>query len=102
MKRVILPSRDEMLSRLGKVDSNPHLQKNFYPLLLEEAGEEKASGGVAMMVLQAIHRYAADMPPLMGQLLLVQAPQFIEALVKDPEAAAEAKGFLRGAISAAK
>lgn len=99
-KVITLPAREEMLDRLKKVSDNSHMQERFYPILLKHAGEEKVAQGVVMMLALAIHDYVEGMPPMMSNLMYMQAPQFIEALVDDKEVAQQAKTFLEEALSA--
>ena len=101
-KVITLPNRDEMLERLVKVSDNSHLQERFYPILLKQAGQERVAQGIVMMLALAIHDYVEGMPPVMANLMYMQAPDFIDALVSDPETAKEAKGFLKEALSATK
>lgn len=86
-----LPNKDEMLARLKAVDDNSHLQQKFYPRLLKDAGSQKVPMGVVMMLTLAIHDYTQGMPPMMANILSMRVPDFIDALIPDPKAAAEAK-----------
>jgi len=93
-KVAILPNRDEMFGRLVRVSDEQHLQDCFYPILLRQAGQGREALGVVMMLTLAIRDYTKDMPSMVG-LLNGMAPDFIDALIVDPEIAAEAKRFLR-------
>jgi hypothetical protein len=88
MSNVILPERDNMLKRLLAVSNEPHFQERLYPALINHAGRELAPTGVLMMLSLAIYDYCAEMPPIMGCLVNMHIPAFIDALVTD-EAAAE-------------
>ncbi|MEX2145048.1 MAG: hypothetical protein WD712_01590 [Candidatus Spechtbacterales bacterium] len=101
-KVITLPNRDEILARLVKVSDNSHLQERFYPILLKQAGQELVAQGIVMMLVLAIHDYVEGMPPVMANLMYMEAPGFIDALVSDPETAEEAKSFLKEALSATK
>ena len=101
-KVITLPNRDEMLERLVKVSDNSHLQERFYPILLKQAGQERVALGIVMMLALATHDYVKGMPAVMANLMYMQAPGFIDALVSDPETAKEAKGFLKEVLSATK
>lgn len=92
-KTFILPSREEMLQRLLKVDDNSHLQQKFYPLLAKHCGEQKVAQGVVIMLQLAIHDYTQGLPAMMVSLLNMQMSNFIDALCPDEEIAAEAKAF---------
>src|SRR3989338_1204034 len=101
-KVIALPNREEMLARLIKVSDNSHLQERFYPILLKAAGQERVPQGIVMMLALAIHDYTEGMPPMMANLMYMQAPGFIDALVTDPEAAQEAKGLLQEVLGGNK
>ena len=101
-KVITLPNREEMLARLIKVSDNSHLQDRFYPILLEAAGQERVPQGIVMMLAFAIHDYTEGMLPMMTNVMYMQAPGFIDALVSDPEAAKEAKNHLQKALSGGK
>ena len=94
-KVITLPNREEMLARLIKVSDNSHLQERFYPILLKVAGQERVPQGIVKMLALAIHDYTEGMPPMIANLMYMQAPGFIDALVTDPEAAKEAKDRLQ-------
>ncbi len=101
-KIITLPDRDEMLKRLLKVSDDSHMQERFYPILLKKAGQKQVALGVVNMLALAIHDYTEGLPPVMTTMMYMQVPEFIDALVDDPEAAKEAKGFLQEALSATK
>jgi hypothetical protein len=99
-KIIELAERGEMLKSLLRVNDEPRMQHRFYPILLEDAGRKFYPEGVAMVMLLAIYDYTKDMPPFMFGSFNVHAPKFIDALVSDQEAAAEAKKFLQEWLSA--
>ncbi|MBI2415569.1 MAG: hypothetical protein HYV33_02825 [Candidatus Kerfeldbacteria bacterium] len=99
-KTINLPSKDEMLQRLLKVDDNSHLQQKFYPKLLKEAGSQKVAMGVVMLLQLAIYDYTEGMPPAMGAVMNMRMPDFIDALCPDEEVAKEAKAFFEQAMAA--
>ncbi len=96
----ILPSKDEMLQRLLKVDDNNHFQQKFYPKLLQEAGSQKVAMGVVMLLQLAIYDYIEGMPPVMSRVMNMRMPDFIDALCPDEEVAREAKVFFAQAMAA--
>ena len=98
-KTINLPSKDEMLQRLLKVDDNSHLQQKFYPKLLEEAGSRKVAMGVVMLLQLVIYDYTEGMPPMMGAVMNMRMPDFIDALCPDEEVAKEAKEFFEQAMN---
>lgn len=99
-KTFTLPSKEEMLQRLLKVDDNSHAQQKFYPLLTKHGGEQKVAMGVVLMLQLAIYDYTQGMPAMMVSLLNMQMNDFIEALCPDEEVAAEAKAFFEQAMAA--
>lgn len=97
---ITLPSREEMIERLLKVSDVDHVQQKFYPHLLKNAGQERVPQGVVMMLVLAISDYTAGMPAMMVNLMYMQAPKFIEALVVDAGVAEEAKALLKEVLAA--
>lgn len=86
-----LPNQEEMLEHLIKVDDDPHLRERFYPLLTKHAGEEKVAEGIVLMLELAIYDYTEGMPSMMSALMRMKLPNFIDALVDDPDIAQQAK-----------
>ena len=97
-----LPSKEEMLQRLLKVDDNSHAQQKFYPLLTKHAGEQKVAMGVVLILQLAIHDYTHGMPAIIVSLLNMRMNDFIDALCPDEEIAAEAKAFFEQAMASTK
>ncbi len=92
---ITLPSREEMLRRLIGVIDEPHLRERFFPLLLKSAGEERVPEGIILMLSLAIHDYTEGMPPVMTKLMYMRLPEFIDALVKDEQVAAQTKALYK-------
>ncbi len=90
---VALRSREEMLKRLLVVNDNNHAREHLYPLLLENANRELVAQGIVMMLVTTIFDYTEDIKPIRN-LLLMMAPDYIDAVVDDEEVATEAKAFL--------
>lgn len=88
-----VPQRDELFQRLLKVNSAAHLQQQFYPKLLNEAGSQKAAMGVVVLLQLAICDYTEGLPPVMWTVMNQQVPAFIGALCPDAQIAAEARAF---------
>lgn len=84
---ITLPNADEMLKRLIAINSHERLVRDFYPLLLEDAGMEKVAIGVFLMITQAIDEYAEGQHPAVGTILSAGAHRFVPVLVDDPEVA---------------
>lgn len=97
---ITLPSQDILLERLCSVNDQSHLQEHFYPLLAEHAGTELMAEGVVIMLLLAISDYTEGLPPLLKKLILMEADEYIDALVVDYQSVAtEAKAFLRETLN---
>lgn len=97
-KTIVLPAREDMLRRLIAVRDIAHYRERFYPILLKDAGQRRVAAGVVMMFTLAIHDYTQGMPPMVGNLVYMDVPEFIDALVDDKEVAQEAKTFLEQAL----
>lgn len=79
---ITLPDKEEMLVRLTAIDDTPRLVKKFYPLLLEQAGQQKYRSGVELMVKLAIDNYTKDLAPAVATAMEMMEPDIIEALTK--------------------
>lgn len=99
-KIIILPNRKEMLLRLLGVSKKECAQKQFYPTLLEHAGQEFVVGGVVMMLVLAIQDYVKGVSFDMANLLYMHMPRFIEALVGNGEDFERVEISLREALVA--
>jgi len=88
--KTTLPTHDEMLDRLKSVDADPHMIERFYPLLLTKAGQEQTGIGLAITLQLAITDYTNNMPPILAKVLQMRLPQFVEAIIEDPQTRADA------------
>lgn len=93
-KKFNLPSREEMIKRLLKVDDNEYLVEHLYPKLLKKAGSKKTAIGVVMMLKIAIYHCPEDTPINIEKVMDKRMSGFIDALCSDEEIAEEAKKFL--------
>lgn len=98
-KTIVLPSREDMLLSLIAVRDNGHYQQKFYPILLQDAGQRLCAQGIVMMFAIAIFDYTQGMPPVLADIVYMDVPKFIDAIVDDQEVAKEAKNFLAKALS---
>lgn len=104
-KVVTLPSAEEIMSRLSKVEmgASDYMAERFYPLIAQEAGRELVAQGVVMMLTLKIHDFmSSGYPPVMTGILHMYVPQLIDALVDDKEIAEEAKSFHQEAMDATR
>lgn len=104
-KVVTLPSAEEIMSRLNKVEmgASDYMAKRFYPLIAQEAGRELVAQGVVMMLTLKIHDFVSSgYPPVMSGILHMYVPQLIDALVDDKDVAEEAKRFHQEAMEATR
>jgi len=100
-KVVTLPSAEEIMSRLKKVDmgAKEYMEERFFPLICQEAGRELVAQDVVMMFTLKIYDFMqSGYPPVMTGILHMYVPQLIDALVDDKEVAEEAKRFHQEAM----
>lgn len=87
----LLPS-EQIKRRLAEVDDNPYMAKRFHPLLAAEGGRELVAMGIVMMLNLKIHDFSSqDYPPVIGALLQMNIPRYIDCLTDDQTVAEEAK-----------
>lgn len=90
-----LPKKAEMLTSLLSVSKNEHLREQFYPLLLENAGQRRVPHGMVNMLLCAAYDYTKGMPKnhkdMMLGLLCPLMPKFIDVLSPNKRFAAKAQ-----------
>ena len=100
-KEIVLPNAEEMLSRLRKVHNDSNIDQGLYPLLLKYAGSPKVASGIVMMLALAIDEYykAENFPPIMLSILNSDIPDYIDALIDDPEIHKEAQAFWKKILS---
>lgn len=104
-KVVTLPSAEEIMNRLKKVEmgANDYMAERFYPLIAQEAGRELVAQGVVMMLTLKIHDFmSSGYPPIMTGILHMYVPQLIDALVDDKDVAEEAKRFHQKVMDATR
>ena len=98
-----LPGYEEMHRRLLEVDdgSDSDMQEEFCQILLRSAGRGCTAWYVVMMLSLAINRYIKGKPSTnMADLMHMEAPRFIDALlVDDPEFAEETKAIMERVVS---
>ena len=51
------------------------------------------------MLVRAIYNYVAGMPGIVAELMYMSVPDFIDALIIDPQTANEAKAFIEKAYA---
>ncbi|MFZ2500804.1 MAG: hypothetical protein WAW90_02330 [Minisyncoccia bacterium] len=92
-----LPPRLVMLVNLLLVDSDENIVKYFYPKLLAMAGEQMTAEAVILLLDLAIAVYArsSETSATMEAALHKKMPEFIDALVDNPELAEEVKGLFK-------
>lgn len=88
---ITLPDAETIMSRLKAVNNDDHCVQKLYPLLAKNASQERVPTGIVMMLQLAIHDYTEGMPPMMVAVLNMNMNRYIDALVPDQVAAAEAK-----------
>lgn len=82
MSRITLPSAEEIMAALRGVYDDPHAVKGLYPRICEHAGQPKTPSGLELMLLLAIHDYAAGLLPSVEAAMSMFIPNFIAALTE--------------------
>lgn len=94
-KGILLPSKIDPRDRLdsvgGKVNVIFFLREFVYPELLKAAGQEMSPKGVAVLVKIAIAKHTIGVPEGLMTSTYALAPEFIDALIIDENAANKAK-----------
>jgi len=104
-KVVTLPNEQEIVDRLKKVDigANGYMAERFYPLIAAEAGRELVAQGIIIMLTLKIYNFThSGYPPAMEGVLHMYVPQFVDALIDDPEVAEEAKRLHQSIMDATR
>ena len=87
-----------MLERLMKVSGDASMRDRLYSVLLNEAGAEFNGTGIVMILMGAVRDYVGTMNAPKAYEMCEQLPNFIDALVDDPEVASQAKVVLKETI----
>lgn len=90
-KTIKLPSREQMIARLMKVNTTPFLVKNLYPRIAQRSGEEFTAKQLATFLEISVTDFCIDFKLLLSIVASLQKtiPQWIEALIDDEEARKE-------------
>ncbi len=102
-KAVVLPSAQEIMQRLAKVDmgANAYMAERFYPSIAKEGGRQLVASGIVLMLSLKVHDFVASgYPPMMEGIMQMYVPKFIDVLVDDMEVAEEARRFHQEAMDA--
>jgi len=94
---IVLPGQDELRERLEQVFTEPRERQWLIPVLLDQLGEGTTyATAVVFAFALAVTGYTSSMPmpASVEDLLMEKADQFIDAVVDDEAARAEAKEFL--------
>ncbi|MCX6811734.1 MAG: hypothetical protein NT039_03530 [Candidatus Berkelbacteria bacterium] len=75
-----------MLERLKLVSDIDHLVNEFYPLLLERAGQELLACGVIIYFELALHQYAGE-ATMLKAAIRYDLERYIDAMVPDTQQA---------------
>lgn len=78
---VTLPDRNTMLDALKHFAGSSPSLLNFYPTLLEHAGQQGSVEGIVTLLVFAIEGHTSGMPQIAADLLYMEAPLFIDALL---------------------
>jgi hypothetical protein len=94
-KTTVLPDRNNLARRLAQVDNDPHTIEKFHPHILKDAGQEKTGLGVAMALALATSDYTAGLPPILAAVVQLRLPEYVRAIVDDPQVQADALASLQ-------
>ncbi|MBI5613635.1 hypothetical protein HY947_01815 [Candidatus Gottesmanbacteria bacterium] len=99
-KIVILPKGEEILTRLNMIWLGDEVMAEpLYQSIANEAGREMDASGLNLMLVQKISVLAQrQQTPMINVLLSRRIPEFIDVLVDDKEAAAQAKEIYEDAM----
>ena len=85
-KKITLPPKEEMLSKLIGVDNNIRLQEVFYPSLLKRAGKEMGPYGYAQMFNIALGELSKQFEKQeVVSVVRAEVASFVDALIDDKE-----------------
>lgn len=93
---IILPDKEEILSRLNNIAPDPYLDERFYPLIAQSAGLELVAEGIVMMFGLKIYDFmhsGGQYPPIIEFTLSQLVPRFIDALIDNKTVAERAKAI---------
>ena len=100
-KVITLPSSEEIMARLKKIDmgANEYMAEKFFPLIAAEGGHELVAQGIVLMLTFKIYDFVhLGYPPIMEGILHRFVPEIIDILVDDREVAETAKRLHRKAM----
>jgi hypothetical protein len=97
MKTMVLPDSNETIRRLTAAYDDPHAVEKLYPIIAKDAGRELNGIGIVMLLMQAIHDYTENMPPMLRNIMLGSMDMFVDALVDNPEVKADAHELINKA-----
>ena len=94
LKTITLPERNEMLTRLLKVNINDHLKEHIHPRFLKKAGAKMVVIDVVSFIQKNMYDYTRGMTFEASAKIHKLMFAFIDALILDEEDVREAKEFL--------
>jgi len=94
-KVVKLPNHEQIMESLIAIGEDSYMAERFYPSIAQEANRELVGSGVVLMLTLKIEDFMTQggYPPVMRGIMFMRMPDYIDALVKDPEVNADAKAF---------
>lgn len=99
-KTVVIPN--DVIDRMSTVNDESNLVTDFYPRIARASGTDKNAYGINMVLLLAIHDFATQYPPIVGGILMLEVPRWIDALIDDKEVAAAALEIFEESRSTSK
>jgi hypothetical protein len=91
--RIVLPEPEEMYRRLLTLEEDLHVKRNYFPILLQEAGRSLSPSGLVNVFSLTMYKYCENLSYAVYYSLFLLVPIYIDALVDDAEFVEAAKSF---------
>lgn len=103
-KTIVMPSKEEMMTRLKLVHSEKHVVERLYPEFLNLAEAKATGSGVVLSLSLSIGDYCKGLgnASMVEDILFQYIPNWIIALIDDKEVLKEAQDFWNSALARAK
>jgi hypothetical protein len=92
LKAVVLPTSQAIMQRLTALFDD-ELARRIYAKVAKRGGQEIYGSGLVLAFTLALEDECKGYPPVMRNLVWLWIPKWVEALIDDPEALAQAKAF---------
>lgn len=92
-----LPDSDTLSAALVSVSDEDHVVENLYPRILRGAGERCTPTTFATLWILALDDYTRGMPPVVFTVLRMHTPEYVRAVIADPQIQEEVLAAFEGA-----